>query len=401
MQGERKVSLEIRDGSEADLDEHAKLREQGYAFDPRATRNWIDQCKRGGLAERMIGAYDRGRLVGRLSIMPFGQFFGGRPVPAGGIGAVVVAPEYRSRGLGTALLDAAVKRMRERGEVVSPLGPATMWVYRKCGWEIAGDQSVRVVPTVDLDRLNFGPYQERPATERDHDAIRKIYINAALARPGMLARPAWMWDEHLRPELHRYVYVVERQGRLDGYVIYRQFKDRGPGGYSLVLEDLAADTWEAESVLWRHLGAHQAQAREVRVQGLPLDALALHLPEQRIRVIWDHRWMLRIVDAPRAIAARGYPLGLTLSVPLTIDDPRGSWHSGDWVLDVADGKGELGRGTGGGPSISINGMAALYSGYASARTLFAAGLLTNATGEQIAALDAAFSGPRPAMNDDF
>jgi predicted acetyltransferase len=43
----------------------------------------------------------------------------------------------------------------------------------------------------------------------------------------------------------------------------------------------------------------------------------------------------------------------------------------------------------------------LYSGYASARTLFAAGLLTNATAEQIAALDAAFSGPRPAMNDDF
>jgi predicted acetyltransferase len=263
--------------------------------------------------------------------------------------------------------------MRERGEVVSPLGPATMWVYRKCGWEIAGDQSVRVVPTVDLDRLSFGEYQERPAVERDHDAIRKVYINAALARPGMLARPAWMWDAHLESVPHRYVYVVERGGRLDGYVIYRQIKDRGPSGYSLVLEDLAAESWEAESVLWRHLGAHQAQAREVRVQGLPLDALALHLPEQRIRVIWDHRWMLRIVDAPRAIGARGYPLGLTVSV----------------------------RGTGGGPTISANGLAALYSGYASARTLFASGLLTGASAEQIAALDAAFSGPRPAMNDDF
>lgn len=395
------MTIEIRDATSGDLDEHAALREQGYALDPRGRREWTQSSLAAGLAERMLGAYDNGRLVGRLSIMPFGQFFGGRPVPAGGIGAVVVAPEYRSRGLGTALLDAAVKRMRERGEVVSPLGPATMWVYRKCGWEIAGDQSVRVVPTVDLDRLSFGPYQERPATERDHDAIRKIYINAALARPGMLARPAWMWDEHLRPEPHRYVYVVEQQGRLDGYVVYRQVKDRGPSGYSLVLEDLAAATWEAESVLWRHLGAHQAQAREVRVQGLPLDALALHLPEQRIRVVWDHRWMLRIVDAPRAIAARGYPLGLTLSVPLTIDDERGAWHRGDWVLDVSDGHGRLVAGTGGGPAISINGLAALYSGFASARTLFAAGLLANATAEQIAALDAAFSGPRPAMNDDF
>lgn len=395
------MTVEIRDATVDDLDDHAALREQGYALDPRGRRDWTTSSAAAGLAERMLGAYDKGRLVGRLSIMPFGQFFGGRPVPAGGIGAVVVAPEYRSRGLGTALLDAAVKRMRERGEVVSPLGPATMWVYRKCGWEIAGDQSVRVVPTVDLDRLSFGPYQERPATDRDHDAIRKIYINAALARPGMLARPAWMWDEHLRAEPHRYVYVVEQQGRLDGYVVYRQFKDRGPSGYSLVLEDLAASTWEAESVLWRHLGAHQAQAREVRVHGLPLDALALHLPEQRIRVVWDHRWMLRIIDAPRAIAARGYPLGLTLSVPLTIDDARGAWHRGDWVLDVSDGHGRLVAGTGGGPAISINGLAALYSGYASARTLFAAGLLANATAEQIAALDAAFSGPRPAMNDDF
>jgi predicted acetyltransferase len=111
--------------------------------------------------------------------------------------------------------------------------------------------------------------------------------------------------------------------------------------------------------------------------------------------------MLRIVDAPRAIAARGYPLGLTLSVPLSIDDARGPWHRGDWVLDVSDGHGRLVAGTGGGPAISINGLAALYSGFASARTLFAAGLLANATAEQIAALDAAFSGPRPAMNDDF
>jgi predicted acetyltransferase len=111
--------------------------------------------------------------------------------------------------------------------------------------------------------------------------------------------------------------------------------------------------------------------------------------------------MLRVVDAPRAIAARGYPLGLTLSVPLSIDDPRGPWHTGDWVLDVAEGKGDLSRGTGGGPTITITGLAALYAGYTSARTLFAAGLLTHATAEQIAALDAAFSGPRPAMNDDF
>ncbi len=395
------MTIAIRDGSDADLEEHARLREQGYAIDPRNRGSWIDRCRRGGLVERMLGAYDDGRLVGRLSIMPFGQFFGGRAVPAGGIGAVVVAPEYRSRGLGTALLDSAVARMRERGEVVSPLGPATMWVYRKCGWEIAGDQSVRVVPTVDLDRLPAPDLRERPAGERDHDAIRKVYNSAALARPGMLARPAWMWHEHLRDEPHRYVYVVERQRRLDGYVIYRQVKDRGPNGYSLVLEDLAATDWEVESVLWRHLGAHQAQAREVRVHGLALDALALHLPEQRIRVVWDHRWMLRIVDAPGAIAARGYPLGLSLSVPLTIDDPRANGHGGDWVLDVAEGKAALSRGSGGGPSISINGLAALYSGYASARTLLAAGQLAGATAEQIAALDAAFSGPRPGMNDDF
>lgn len=395
------MSIEIRDGSAAELEEHAQLREQGYALDPRGRRAWIERALAAGLADRMLGAWDGPRLVGRLTVMPFGQFFGGRPVPAGGIGDVVVAPEHRSRGLGTALLDAAVDRMRERGEVVSPLGPATMWVYRKCGWEIAGDQSVRVVPTVELDRLDGGPVRERPATSRDHDAIRKLYINAALARPGMLARPAWMWDAHLRPEPHRYVYVVEEQGRLTGYVVYRQVKDRGPSGYSLVLEDLAAESWDAERVLWRHLGAHHAQARDVRVHGLPLDALALHLPEQRIRVVWDHRWMLRVIDAPRAIAARGYPLGLTLSVPLSIDDPRGPWHRGDWVLDVADGKGELSRGTGGGPTLSVNGLAALWSGYASARTLFAAGLLTNANAEQIAALDAAFSGPRPAMNDEF
>ncbi len=395
------MPIEIRDATEADLLDHANLREQGYAFDARSTRAWIEQSKNGDLIERMIGAYDKGRLIGRLSVLNFGQFFGGRAVSAGGIGAVVVAPEYRSRGIGTELLEVALRRMRDRGELVSPLGPATMGVYRKCGWEIAGDQSVRLVPTVDLETLGCGPGQERLATQRDFDAIRKIYIGAASARPGMLARPAWMWDEHLSDQPHRYTYVVEDQGRLTGYMIYRQIKDRGPSGYSLVLEDLAAGSWDAESVLWRHLGAHQAQAREVRVQGLPLEALGLHLRDQRIRVVWDHRWMLRIVDAPGAVAARGYPFGLELRVPLSLVDPRCPWNAGDWALEVSNGHGVLNHAEGGGPSISINGLAALYSGCVSAQTLSTAGLLANATAEQVSALDAAFLGPRPAMNDDF
>src|SRR4051812_20688747 len=147
------MSIDVRTPRLDELDHYAALHDNGYGAPAGTGRAYVDRQVEAGLLDRMLGAYDGDRLVGRLVVLPFGQFFGGRPVPMGGIAAVVVAADQRGRGVGRALLDAALAHMREHGEVISALGPATVTIYRNAGWELAGDQHVYSVPTRDLAGL--------------------------------------------------------------------------------------------------------------------------------------------------------------------------------------------------------------------------------------------------------
>ncbi len=75
--------------------------------------------------DRFVGIFDAERLVAQTRSLPFGQFFGGRSVPMGGLSAVAVAPDARGRGCASRVVHAALRAMRERGEVISSLFPAT------------------------------------------------------------------------------------------------------------------------------------------------------------------------------------------------------------------------------------------------------------------------------------
>jgi predicted acetyltransferase len=113
-------------------------------------------------------------------------------------------------------------------------------------------------------------------------------------------------------------------------------------------------------------------------------------------------WMLRVVDAPAAIAARGFPPAVSLSVPLVIADQTRPSNSGAWELTITGGKGTLtpsAAGDGAPFTVGARGLAALYGG-TPVRTLRMAGLASGGTPDTDAALDAAFGAPA-FMLDDF
>ncbi|HEY3830925.1 MAG TPA: GNAT family N-acetyltransferase [Acidimicrobiia bacterium] len=399
------MNLEVREPRESELDQHAALHDEGYGLPAGTGRARADDDRAAGLVERMLGAYDGERLVGRLIVLPFGQFFGGRPMPMGGISQVVVAADARGSGVGRALLDAAFGRMRAHGEVVSALSPATVPIYRNAGWELAGDQHVYRLPIGDLARCAPTPRRVRRVEPGDHDAIKRCYVRFAGARNGMLARPAFLWQRRFQPDPAQRRYVVEHDGGdVTAYISYRCSMRSTAPGYRLVVDDFAALDWDSERALWHHLAGHRAQTDAVVMMCPPGEALALHIPEPTIERIHAQRWMLRIVDAAGAIAARGFPPSLHASVPLTIADPRVHANEGDWTLEVDGGRGVLHRESSGPPSsvaITINALAPLFSAAISARALAAAGLVSGASSGQLATLDAMFSGPHPAMSDRF
>jgi predicted acetyltransferase len=286
--------------------------------------------------------------------------------------------------------------------VISTLGPATSWVYRKSGWEHGCLYAVASVRTADLVALPAGAARERRAVAADRDSIIAAYDRAVPSRPGFLARPGWMWDERLDEASHRYVYVVDSGGRVDGYVSYSQ--SRAALGYTVWVDDLVAVDGDTERVLWRHLGAHASQAERVTVAGVPLDALALLLPEQTIRPVGQQVWMTRIVDAPGAVAPRRYPSSVRAEVTLRLVDPLVSANDGCWRLVVDGGEGRLEalRGTRDPDlTLTVNGFASLFTGWATSAVLAASGTAWGLSPDVAATLDAVFSGRRPTICDDY
>jgi hypothetical protein len=122
--------------------------------------------------------------------------------------------------------------------------------------------------------------------------------------------------------------------------------------------------------------------------------------------------MLRLLDAPAAIAARGFP-ATDLAVPLQLADDLRPANAGRWELTVRDGAGRLtscrtdrvpvpaSPASPAGPALELGarGLAALYAGTPVA-TLRRAGLATGGCPAADAALDGAFAAT-PFMLDDF
>ena len=82
--------------------------------------------------------------------------------------------------------------------------------------------------------------------------------------------------------------------------------------------------------------ALRAVAGTVRAQVGPSDPLCWMLREQDADIAEREGWMLRLLDAPAAIAARGFP-ATDLTVPLQITDDLRPANSGRWDLTVRAG----------------------------------------------------------------
>jgi predicted acetyltransferase len=109
-------------------------------------------------------------------------------------------------------------------------------------------------------------------------------------------------------------------------------------------------------------------------------------------------WMLRCLDAPAAVAARGFPAATVVSVRLELSDQVVAANSGAWDLEIADGNGQLTpAAASGAPSLHLGprGFAALYGGVPLS-TLRRAGLASGGSAATDDALDGAFGG-RPAF----
>jgi predicted acetyltransferase len=394
--------VEIRTLRKDDLEQAWELDRDSFHTPPERKQHFLRFAE----PARWMGAFDGGRLVAATAAHAFGQFFGGRSVPMAGLHSVSVVPDRRGQGLARALMTPLLHAMRERGEAISSLFPAITRLYRGLGWEMAGSYLWRGIAPRVLEQLERPARSRlRPGSAADLPALQECFTRFATPSNGQLDRPQAWWHRIMDFWSERSVYVAEGSGgALDGFVVYRQLDgDWTPlgGPFRIGVYEVIANTRDASLALWRLLGSWASQVTQIVYRGPAEDPLLLLLPEQEISVLAEIRWMTRVVDAERAIAARGFAPGLALEVPFTLSDAVLAANSGRYVLRVRDGHGRLERGGSGGPSLAIGAFSSLYTGWGRCEMLRRAGLLEGGTPAEHAALDAAFAGPTPWMMDEF
>ncbi|HEX6450952.1 MAG TPA: GNAT family N-acetyltransferase [Trebonia sp.] len=407
------TDVEIRPlGPDDDMDAQVDLEQRAFGMGT-ATEwdNFRDATARLIEDGRVLGAFVSGRPAGAAAFHDMRQWWHGGEMPLAGVAGVKIAPEHRGRGIGGRLMTTLLDLIAERGYPVSALYPATMPIYRSLGWEVAGGCYVTAVPARELrslmapDAAAFsGGGDSALAAAAKAVSVRRVgpddaaAVNAVMARAYEVTRasgPLIRDTESVARRLSRdglYAYLAD-----DGFLAYRWHN----GDKDLWVDYLVAASAETARALWSVAASHSSMAGTVHGRLAPEDPIWWLTRERDVAITKRAMWMLRVVDAPAAIAARGFPPAVELSVPLVIADETRPSNAGRWRLEIADGKGALvpdgnGHGNGGALSLGARGLAALFAGTPVA-TLRFAGLASGGTpargaSRDDAALDAAFTG---------
>jgi predicted acetyltransferase len=353
-----------------------------------------------GLGRETFVARGPDGLLGTATIRSYEQWFAGRAVPMAGLASVAVAAHARRRGVAKALLLASLHRAHETGVPISTLYPASPPVYRSVGWEVAGLHCWLDLPTAALVASRppvpaVGPASEvvlRPlgAGRAELDAVHALYTAAASMAVGPLTRTGPLLDLDGLRTLDGVV-LASVDGIDAGYVSWRR------DGNLLHVPDLVGDRPQVLAALAATAGSWHTTIRSAQLH-LGDPALAALVAPVGAAQRTDP-WYLRIVDAPAAVAARGYG-AVETEAEFELIDPPAPWHEGRWRLAVGAGSGTLTRGGSGAARLHVRGLAALFTGYAGVAAVRRAGL---ADGDETALtrIAAAFAGPVPWMADDF
>jgi predicted acetyltransferase len=398
------TNVEIRPlGPDDDMDAQVDLGQRAFGTGrPDEWESWRQIAALSISQGTFLGAFVSGRPAGSAMFHDMRQWWHGQPVPMAGVGSVKVAPEYRSRGIGKRLMTELLGLIADRGYPLSALYPATMPLYRSLGWELAGGRWHAAIPARSLRSLLPPDPAADPGPVCVPD-LRRAEPGDAAAVTGIISRAheaardcgPLTWDSgpatRLLARKDTYSYLGD-----DGFVAYRW-----SGDAELSVERIHGVTPDAVRALWAVVASHSSIARTVRARLSPAGPLWWLTAERDVAVARRSLWMLRVVDAPAAIAARGFPAAVSVTVPLVIADTARPANSGRWELRVSAGKGALVPDSDGRSALTLGprGLAALFAG-TPVTTLRLAGLASGGSPGSDAALDAAFVGTA-FMLDDF
>ncbi|UUL75352.1 GNAT family N-acetyltransferase [Pseudarthrobacter sp. Fe7] len=344
------------------------------------------------------GAYQTGpvapsSLPAEVPVATFGTFrktlnIGfGRMLEAQLVTAVTVRTSHRRRGLLRRMMTGDLDGAKADGIAVAALTASEGSIYGRFGYGVASlERSVNVDTTARFKLAH-------QATGTVDVADPKVLLDVAPAvfgrvhrnTPGSVGRQDWYRqlasgslgrdgkeDPAIKVALH-----YGPDSDIDGYVSYK-FLGWDTEPYTVEVVDLVAATDHAYLELWQYLAAIDLVERVSWNEAPVDDPLAWALADPRCVDASDSRDMLwlRILDVPRALAARHYPSDGRLI--LEVGDPLGL-TAGTFALEVTGGQAAVEPvGTGEEPDLAmdVSALSSIYLGGVCPVTLRAAGSIS-------------------------
>ncbi len=408
----REMSIEYRHIKDEDFEEIAKL--EAIAFYGRPREEDAALMRKNFQPEWTVAAFDDGKPVSSVRTLPSVRLMHGTKTPFGLVSPVTCYAAYRRQGHVAKLLGQSLELMKERGQPISGLYTPHDALYRRYGWERAEEKRNL---SFDPGRIEFrtpAPRgKTRTATQDDWKTLDAIYrqhvdpLNGALVRVENWWRYFVLIDFESKGQRERDIVVwVDESGEDRGYVVYQNRptgqRDSGWAQQEIFLRDFVALDAGAYRGLWQHILTHDL-ASNVVYESHPDDPF-VDLCEDPfvVTVKRGEGPMIRIVDVEGAIAARPYSGGSSASFTMRISDESAPWNEGVWRVDAAEGKMRAEK-TDAAPDVemSVNFLAPLYTGFRTAETLAAVGMITVHRAEALAEITNAFAVSDPPFTQDY
>ena len=295
-----------------------------YFARERPTEEWAERWLKNFELERMLAAFDDGKIVGGAGAFSFKVTVpGGAAVPCAGVTVVGVLPTHRRRGILRSMMRVQLDDAHERGEPIATLFASEETIYGRYGYGLASlNFNVDVPKSMNAFRPGVETVGRVRFVEPDEAAklFPPVYDAVRAVTPGMFERSATWWEIRVLsdpPEFRggggpKHFVVHEVDGVPQGYAIYRlsgEWGDFGPES-AVRANEVVEATPEAAVALWRFL-LDIDWTKAATTWLLPVDHplfLLLARPNQARLRLGDGLWT-RLVDVGAALSARTYAGG--------------------------------------------------------------------------------------------
>jgi len=254
------------------------------------------------------------------------------------------------------------------------------------------------------DAFAHGVLGAHDVGDPDLGEVQTVRSKGAAGWCGPIERPAWWWAWRMPqpPGDLSYRYGWHEDGRLQGFVAFRQEPpaDRR-WGFDVWVSDFWAATPDALDGLAGLLASDGAFSPRVRFDYGVLPAtpdLVWRVGELDVATSGTNAWMLRVVDPRRAIEASGWPVWADLRLELAIQEPGAAARP--IVAELAGGSARVEAGGSGRVRIGSGPFSAWFAGGMRAETAARLGL-ADGPEDDIAIMDQLTADRRPWLPDMF